>query len=136
MTNKRICLVEDDEELAALVSEYLTKHQYEVTVFDNGSDAVTGIIQRAPDLVILDLMLPGKDGISVCRELRPGYDGPIMMLTASDESIDQIVSLEIGADDFVNKPVEPRVLLARIRTLLRRYEKTPQLSSSQPITIC
>ena len=125
MTRKKICLVEDDEELAALVCEYLTKHEYEVCIVDNGTEAVEKISIHSPDMIILDLMLPGKDGISICREIRPSFSGPIMMLTASDETVDQIVGLEIGADDFVSKPVEPRVLLARIRSLLRRYENRP-----------
>ena len=131
---KQIILVEDDQELAQLVDEYLSYQGFDVLVIDNGIDATDSIIKNQPDLVILDLMLPGKDGISVCRDVRGEYKGPILMLTASDEPIDQVVGLEIGADDFVHKPIEPRILLARIRALSRRAEinqsKTPISGSS------
>lgn len=141
-TTKQIILVEDDEELAQLVKEYLTYHGFEVTVIDNGLDATQTILTKQPDLVILDLMLPGKDGISICRECRNQFKGPIMMLTASDEPIDQVVGLEIGADDYVSKPIEPRILLARIRALLRRSESnssqvtTPKQEASSDRIIC
>ncbi|MCG8634245.1 MAG: winged helix-turn-helix domain-containing protein [Desulfobacterales bacterium] len=117
---KRILLVEDDLRLAALVSEYLGKQEYEMEVEHNGDKAVQKIIQGKPDLVILDLMLPGKDGFSICRDVRHSYKGPILILTAREDDMDQVVGLELGADDYVKKPVEPRVLLARIRALFRR----------------
>lgn len=122
MNNGSILLVEDDAELAELIAEYLRNKQHSVTVISEGISAVDHIVNEQPDLVILDLMLPGKDGISICREARFGYKGPILMLTASDDAVDQILGLEIRADDFVQKPVEPRILLARIRALLRRVE--------------
>ena len=118
--NTRILIVEDDLELASLIQEYLTGKQFDVTIEHNGGLAVARILNEQPELVILDLMLPGKDGISICREVRVDYRGPILMLTASNDSVDQILGLEIGADDFVQKPVEPRLLLARIHALLRR----------------
>ncbi len=117
---KRILLVEDDLRLAALVSEYLEKQEYEMEVEHHGDKAVQKIIQGKPDLVILDLMLPGKDGFSICRDVRHSYKGPILILTAREDDMDQVVGLELGADDYVKKPVEPRVLLARIRALFRR----------------
>ena len=117
---KRILLVEDDLRLAALVSEYLAKQEYEMEVEHNGDKAVQKIIQGKPDLVILDLMLPGKDGFAICRDVRHSYKGPILILTAREDDMDQVVGLELGADDYVKKPVEPRVLLARIRALFRR----------------
>lgn len=125
-TSKSILLVEDDEELAQLVQEYLSYQGFDVDVIDNGILATRAIVDKQPDLVILDLMLPGKDGITICRECRSDFKGPIMMLTASDEPIDQVVGLEIGADDYVNKPIEPRILLARIRALLRRAESAAE----------
>lgn len=117
----RLLLVEDDRRLGALISEFLHQHDFEVAVETRGDRAVPRIVGEQPDLVILDLMLPGKDGFSVCREARVHYVGPIMMLTARDEEVDQVVGLELGADDYVTKPVQPRVLLARIRALLRRF---------------
>ena len=122
MDAKRVLLVEDDERLATLVSEYLQQHEFVVEVVGRGDRAVAGFKSDNFDLVILDLMLPGKDGLEVCRELRNIYTGPIMMLTAKSSDIDQVVGLELGADDYVIKPAEPRVLLARARALLRRGE--------------
>ena len=117
----RILLVEDDTRLSALIQEYLQKQAMLVSIEHRGNLACDRIIAESPDLVILDLMLPGMDGLEVCKAVRPQYAGPIMMLTARDEDIDQVVGLEIGADDYVTKPVQPRVLLARIRALMRRF---------------
>lgn len=122
MDAKRVLLVEDDGRLATLVSEYLQQHEFIVEVVGRGDQALTEFKSDNFDLVILDLMLPGKDGLEVCRELRNIYAGPIMMLTAKSSDIDQVVGLELGADDYVIKPAEPRVLLARARALLRRGE--------------
>jgi two-component system, OmpR family, response regulator RstA len=116
----RVLLVEDNARLAASVREYLERHGFEVTVEGDGAAAVERFERCRPDLVILDLMLPGKDGLTVCRELRRFERVPILILTAKSESIDQVLGLEMGADDYVVKPVEPRVLLARIEALLRR----------------
>ena len=117
----KILLVEDDTRLSALIQEYLQKQGMLVSIEHRGDLACKRIISESPDLVILDLMLPGMDGLEVCRTVRPQYSGPIMMLTARDEDIDQVVGLEIGGDDYVTKPVQPRVLLARIRALMRRF---------------
>ena len=125
----KILLVEDDTRLSALIQEYLQKQAMVVSIEHRGDLACERIIVESPDLVILDLMLPGMDGLEVCKAVRPQFDGPIMMLTARDEDIDQVVGLEIGADDYVTKPVQPRVLLARIRALMRRFPKT---ASTQP----
>jgi len=117
----RIMLVEDDAALSELIASYLQRFEYDVTVINRGDRALEGMHRLRPDLVILDLMLPGLDGLHVCRQLRDESPGlPIIMLTARDKSDDQILGLETGADDYVAKPCEPRVLLARIRTLLRR----------------
>lgn len=115
-----ILLVEDDIRLSALVVEYLQKNALKVETEFRGDTAVQRILDLQPDLVVLDLMLPGLDGFEVCKQVRHDYNGPILMLTAKDEDIDQVVGLEIGADDYVIKPAQPRLLLARIRALLRR----------------
>lgn len=116
----QILLVEDDLELARLVVEYLEQQGFAVTVEPRGDRANDAIASLAPELVILDIMLPGLDGLSICRRARPDYAGPILMLTARGDELDEVVGLEVGADDYLTKPVRPRVLLARIRTLLRR----------------
>ena len=116
----RILIVEDDERLADLTKEYLESNGLIVSVEGNGAHAVDRIKNEKPDLVVLDLMLPGEDGLSICRKVRPYYNGPILMLTARTDDLDQVLGLEMGADDYMSKPVRPRVLLARIRALLRR----------------
>ena len=115
-----ILLVEDDLRLAELVSRYLENQGFRMTIVSRG-DQVVELVQRDnPDLLILDLGLPGEDGFTICRRLRPTYTNPILILTARDNDIDHVLGLELGADDYVIKPVEPRVLLARIGVLLRR----------------
>ncbi|MBP7381547.1 winged helix-turn-helix domain-containing protein [Myxococcota bacterium] len=116
----RILLVEDDLRLGALVSEFLVSKGFLVDIEVRGDLAPDRIIDENPDLVILDLMLPGLDGLSICRKVRPVYPGPIMMLTALSDEVDEVVGLEVGADDYLAKPVRPRLLLARIHNLLRR----------------
>jgi len=117
-----ILLVEDDVRLADLVKEYLEQQAFRVHVEGRGDTAVQRIRAEQPDLVILDLMLPGLDGMDVCRQVRPDFTNPILILTARDEDIDEVLGLELGADDYVVKPVKPRVLLARVRNLLRRRD--------------
>jgi two-component system response regulator RstA len=116
----RLLLVEDDARTAALVREYLETQGFHVDHEPDGARAAQRIVAERPDLVILDLMLPGKDGLTVCREVRPAFPGPILMITARGDEVDQVVGLELGADDYVAKPVGPRLLVARIRALLRR----------------
>ena len=124
--NWRILIVEDDERLATLTKDYLESNGLKVSVEGDGSRAIERIKTEQPDLVVLDLMLPGEDGLAVCRIVRPYYKGPILMLTARTEDLDQVLGLEMGADDYVAKPVRPRVLLARIRALLRRVKEEPE----------
>ncbi len=119
----RILIVEDDERLADLTREYLESNGLTVTLESHGGQAVERIKKEQPDLVVLDLMLPGEDGLSICRRVRPFFLGPIIMLTARTDDLDQVLGLEMGADDYVGKPVKPRVLLARIRALLRRVSE-------------
>jgi two-component system response regulator RstA len=114
-----VFLVEDDEKLSELIKSYLERHHFAVAVEHDGSRAVQRILDETPVLVILDIMLPGKDGKTICRELRGLFNGPIIMLTALDEEVDQIVGLELGADDYITKPVKPRLLLSRINAMLR-----------------
>ncbi|AXE29409.1 DNA-binding response regulator [Chromobacterium phragmitis] len=117
---QHILIVEDDARLAELIAAYLTKHGYQVSLHGRGDTAPAFILETRPDLVVLDVMLPGKEGFDVCREVRPHYGGRILMMTARDEDVDEILGLELGADDYLAKPVEPRRLLARVRALLRR----------------
>lgn len=121
-TPKTILLVEDDAALAKLIEDYLSKYGYIVSTLYRGDTALVEIPILQPDLVILDLMLPGLDGLSICRQVKPRFVGPILMLTALSESVDIVTGLEIGADDYLAKPVEPRVLLARVRALFRRMD--------------
>lgn len=126
MDKHNVLLVEDDARLSDLVCEYLSQHEFEVKTESRGDEAVAQFDPEWADLVILDLMLPGKDGLTVCREIRPDFQGQILMLTARGSDIDQVLGLELGADDYVVKPVDPRVLLARARVLLRRNQVPAQ----------
>ena len=119
-TSHKLLIVEDDESLASLLQEYLQRHGFIVSLLYKGSRTLETVLETSPDLVILDLMLPDVSGLDVCRELRASWRGPILMLTAMKDDADIVVGLEVGADDYVGKPVTPRVLLARIRALLRR----------------
>jgi len=115
-------LVEDDARLAELVMEYLSGYEFQVDLVTRGDMALERFRTLAPDVVVLDLMLPGLDGMVVCRKLREQSEVPILILTAREDSYDEVSGLEQGADDFVNKPVQPRVLLARLRALMRRTQ--------------
>ena len=115
-----ILLVEDDLRLADLTAEYFRQNGLSVVIESRGDRALSRFHAEQPRVVLLDLMLPGTDGLTVCRELREIYDGPILIFTARDSDIDQVIGLEAGADDYVAKPVDPMVLLARTRALLRR----------------
>ena len=116
----KLLLVEDDPELASMVADFLSPHGFCIEIEGRGDRAVDRITDGAFDAVILDLNLPGLDGFSICRQVRPQFDGPILILTARGDEVDEIVGLEVGADDYLAKPVRPRVLLARLRAQLRR----------------
>lgn len=120
-----ILLVEDDLRLAGLVSRYLQSHGFRVAAVNAAEGVLERVHRDRPDLVILDIGLPGEDGLSLCRRLRPAYAQPILILTARDNDIDHVLGLELGADDYIVKPIEPRVLLARIGALLRRARGHP-----------
>lgn len=124
----KILLVEDDLGLQQLTKDYLEHNGFEVDVLDRGDEVFTFLESNPVDLIILDVMLPGKDGFSVCRQVRDKYALPILMLTAKGEDFDQVIGLELGADDYVIKPAEPRVLLARINALLRRGQAVVKTS--------
>ncbi|MCU7862609.1 MAG: response regulator transcription factor [Candidatus Thiodiazotropha sp. (ex Lucinoma borealis)] len=117
-----ILLVDDDVAFTKLVKKYLTDSGFDVTVRHNGRQAIQYVQSVTPQLIILDLMMPETDGLTACKEIRKYYSGPILMLTALNDEVDEIVGLEVGADDYIGKPLRPRVLLARIRVLLRHYE--------------
>ncbi len=115
-----IMIVEDEPKLAMLLVDYLQAAGYRTHVVSRGDEVLPQVKAAPPDLLILDLMLPGKDGLSVCRELRQFSDLPVIMLTARSEEIDRLLGLEIGADDYVCKPFSPREVVARVRIILRR----------------
>ncbi|MCF2863109.1 Transcriptional regulatory protein RstA [Pseudoalteromonas sp. THAF3] len=127
-----ILLVEDDLALQELTRDYLQQNNLHVAVLSRGDEVMDYLSKHKVDLMILDVMLPGKDGFTVCREVRDKYALPILMLTAKGEDFDQVIGLELGADDYVIKPAEPRVLLARITALLRRTQE--QDKSVQTVT--
>jgi two-component system response regulator RegX3 len=126
----RILLVEDEKSLSEPLSYLLRREGYEVQVVDNGLAAVSAVEAAPPDLMLLDLMLPGLPGTEVCREVRQRSSLPIIMLTAKDSEVDIVVGLELGADDYVTKPYSSRELLARIKAVLRRRAEDPHASQS------
>jgi two-component system response regulator BaeR len=122
--NTELFIVEDEPELAALVADYARAAGHRATVFGDGALALEAIRRAPPALVVLDLMLPGLDGLSLCREVRRFSETPIVMVTARVEEIDRLLGLELGADDYLCKPFSPRELMARIKAILRRAEQT------------
>lgn len=116
----KIVFVEDDADVGKLIAAYLGKHDIEVLVEPRGDTAQARIAQEQPDLVLLDIMLPGKDGMTLCRDLRPQFHGPIVLLTSLDSDMNHILSLEMGANDYILKTTPPAVLLARLRLHLRQ----------------
>jgi DNA-binding response OmpR family regulator len=124
MARETILVVDDENHIVELAQMYLEKAGYRVESVGDGQEALTKVRQRRPALVVLDLMLPGLDGLEVCRRLRGEYDLPIIMLTARTEDVDRIVGLELGADDYITKPFNPRELVARVGAVLRRYQKS------------
>jgi DNA-binding response OmpR family regulator len=119
---KRILVVDDEPNIVELAKLYLEQEGYRVESVGNGSDALLRLNSAKPSLIVLDLMLPDIDGFEVCRQIRKKSDIPILMLTARKEDVDKIVGLELGADDYLTKPFNPRELVARIKAILRRYQ--------------
>jgi len=116
----KVLIIDDDEKLCRLLSEYLGENGFDVQSQHDGLDASNAITREAPDIIILDIMLPGKDGLEVLKEIRKDHGLPIIMLTAKGDETDRIVGLELGADDYLAKPFNPRELLARVKAVLRR----------------
>jgi two-component system OmpR family response regulator len=125
-TVPNLLVVDDHREIRDLVSRFMSKHGFRVTVARDGTEMRKVLKSSAIDLVVLDLMLPGEDGLTLCRELRARSNVPIVMLTAMGEETDRIVGLEMGADDYLPKPFNPRELLARVRAVLRRAQSLPE----------
>jgi two-component system response regulator RstA len=129
MTTKfKILLVDDDIELTSLISQFLSANGFSVEVEHHGDKAKQKILNFKPDLIVLDLMLPGLNGLAICKDIRHSFFGAIIMLTALDDDIDEVTGLEVGADDYLCKPIKPRVLLAHIRAQLRRQTVLTQNS--------
>jgi DNA-binding response OmpR family regulator len=131
-----ILLVDDEQHIIDLAQMYLEQEGYRVTSATDGAVALTRILSERPTLVVLDLMLPGMDGWEVCRRVRAQSDVPIIMLTARSDDIDKIVGLELGADDYLTKPFNPRELVARVKAILRRADKRPtEREGDAPLTL-
>src|SRR5947207_6471548 len=126
-TKQKILVVEDEASIASFVSLYLKNAGYDVQTAETGASALAQVVSDGPALIVLDLLLPDMDGIEVCRRIRRTLDVPILMLTARDEDVDKIIGLEVGADDYMTKPFNPRELVARVKSILRRshHERTP-----------
>lgn len=122
MTEARILIVEDEEKIATLLRDYLLNASFQVHWINHGQQALEHLRQQQEDLVLLDLMLPGMDGIEICREVRKFSEIPIIMVTAKTEEIDRLLGLEIGADDYICKPFSPREVVARVKAILRRTQ--------------
>ncbi|MFK8048397.1 MAG: response regulator transcription factor [Halioglobus sp.] len=128
----QILMVDDDIAFTELVKTYLEDSGFQLTTLHDGQQAIDYVQDNSPDLIILDLMMPKVDGLTACKEMRQTYLGPILMLTALSDEIEEVVGLEVGADDYLGKPLKPRMLLARIRALLRRetqYHKSESQNS-------
>jgi len=135
MNKQKILVIDDEANVCDLVSLYFEKAGYDVVCAFNGSDGLDRARQERPDIIVLDLMLPGMDGLDVCKEIRKTSNVPIIMLTARVDEVDRVLGLEIGADDYVTKPFAPRELLARIKAVLRRAAYVPDSDEQQALTL-
>jgi len=134
MTDRpHLLIVDDDREIRGLLAQYLEKHDFRTTAVADGKEMRRTLERSHVDLVVLDLMLPGEDGLSLCRELRTRSQVPVIMLTARGEDVDRIIGLELGADDYVAKPFNPRELLGRIKAILRRSAHAPRDPSPESV---
>lgn len=122
---QKVLVVDDDQHIAELISLYLEKEGYRTVVVYDGKKALEKVTIEKPDLVMLDIMLPGMDGYQVCTEIRKQSNVPVIMLTAKGETFDKVLGLELGADDYIVKPFEPKELVARVKAVLRRYDTKP-----------
>lgn len=136
VSKQKILIVDDDNNIAELIALYLTKECFETKIVNDGEEALREFVSFRPDLIILDLMLPGIDGYQVCREIRHTSDVPIIMLSAKGETFDKVLGLELGADDYMIKPFDSKELIARVRAVLRRFQvKQPAPSSSENVLL-
>ena len=136
-TSPLICLVEDEIDLANLMADYLRASELQVVVFNRGDDAHRWLQGNEPALILLDLMLPGIDGLQICKQQRQNSSVPIIMMTAKVEEIERLLALEIGADDYICKPFSAREVVARVKAVLRRSYSTPQnpTVASVPVSV-
>jgi len=130
-----VLVVEDEPKIAALLRDYLVVSGYRVSVLENGSSAAAWVREHTPDAILLDLMLPGEDGLSICRGVRAFSAVPILMITARVEEIDRLLGLELGADDYICKPFSPREVVARVKAVLRRSRPAPETAKVAPIEL-
>ena len=134
MVNKqKILIVDDDNNIAELIALYLTKECFETLIVNDGESALTAVDSFAPSLILLDLMLPGIDGYQVCREVRAKSAIPIIMLSAKGEIFDKVLGLELGADDYMEKPFDSKELVARVKVVLWRYKPSPAASTASNV---
>ena len=129
VSKQKILIVDDDNNIAELISLYLTKECYDTRIVNDGEEALIAFEQYNPNLILLDLMLPGIDGYQVCREIRAKSNTPIIMLSAKGEIFDKVLGLELGADDYILKPFDSKELVARVKAVLRRYQPVKQEST-------
>lgn len=133
---QKILIVDDDVNIAELISLYLTKECFDTKTVNDGEEALLAFEQYAPNLILLDLMLPGMDGYQICRELRTRSDVPIIMLSAKGEIFDKVLGLELGADDYIMKPFDSKELVARVKAVLRRYQPSTRSDASSQSVKC
>ncbi len=129
----KILIVEDEQKIAELLRDYLIQSGFDPTILDNGLDVVPYVRENKPDLIVLDLMLPGRDGMEICKEIRTFSNLPIIMVTARVEEIDRLLGLELGADDYICKPFSPREVVARVKAVLRRTSGATTIQAKELI---
>ena len=135
-TKTKILIVDDDNNIAELISLYLTKECYDTKIVNDGEEALTAFDSYNPNMILLDLMLPGIDGYQVCREIRTKSNVPIIMLSAKGEIFDKVLGLELGADDYIMKPFDSKELVARVKAVLRRYQPIKSITTPAATTKC
>ncbi|EMF0916257.1 two-component system response regulator BaeR [Providencia stuartii] len=131
-SSANVLIVEDEPKLGQLLYDYLQAAGYQPSILQRGDEVIDYVRQQQPDIILLDLMLPGMDGLTICRELRKFCEIPIIMVTAKTEEIDRLLGLEIGADDYICKPFSPREVVARVKTILRRCQRAASPDKSRP----
>jgi len=134
---QKILIVDDDNNIAELISLYMTKECYDTVIVNDGESVLPTVKAESPNLILLDLMLPGIDGYQVCREVRASYQIPIIMLSAKGEIFDKVLGLELGADDYMEKPFDSKELVARVKAVLRRYKpavSTPEVVHEKEVS--